>query len=78
MRENKQVLVINPGSTSTKIAVFLGEECIASASLSHSAEEVKKYSHICQQKDMRTEVIYNWLNENDYSLEKFHAVVGRG
>lgn len=78
MREHKQVLVINPGSTSTKIAVFLGEECIASASLSHSAEEVKKYSHICQQKDMRTEVIYNWLNENDYSLEKFHAVVGRG
>ncbi len=39
MREDKQVLVINPGSTSTKIAVFLGEECIASASLSHSAEE---------------------------------------
>lgn len=78
MGKDKQVLVINPGSTSTKIAVFLGEKCVGTASLFHSAEEVKKYSHISQQKDMRAEGIYNWLNVNDYTLESFDAVVGRG
>ncbi|MEG0308325.1 MAG: butyrate kinase [Clostridium sp.] len=78
MSENKYILVINPGSTSTKIAMFLGEECVRSENLSHSADEVKKYSHISQQKDMRTEVIYSWLKKNGYSLEDLEAVVGRG
>jgi len=78
MNENKYVLVINPGSTSTKIAIYLGEKCVASENLSHSAEEVKQYSHICQQKDMRTDVIYNWLAENNFSLQDLAAVVGRG
>ncbi|MDU1412053.1 MAG: butyrate kinase [Clostridium sp.] len=75
---NKKVLVINPGSTSTKIAIFQGEECIVTKNLSHSVEDIKQFTHICQQKDMRLEMIYAWLNENDCSLGEFDAVVGRG
>lgn len=78
MKNNNKVLVINPGSTSTKIAIYQGEECVATQTLYHQAEDIKKYAHICQQKDMRLEMIYQWLNENDCSLEEISAVVGRG
>ena len=49
------ILVINPGSTSTKIALFDNERCIASENLSHSVEEIKKFKSIYEQKEMRTE-----------------------
>lgn len=78
MGSNKKILVINPGSTTTKVAIFNGEECILSHSLFHSVEQIKKFTHICQQKDMRLEMIYDWLNENDCRMEDFDAVVARG
>ena len=40
---NEKVLVINPGSTSTKVAVFDGEDLKWTESINHSAEELKKY-----------------------------------
>lgn len=78
MGEKKYVLVVNPGSTSTKIAIYSGEECVAADNLSHSIEKIKKYSHICQQKDMRAEVILKWLEEKEITLDTLRAVVGRG
>lgn len=78
MKNNNRVLVINPGSTSTKIAIFSGEECVATQTLHHKTEDIKKFTHICQQKDMRLEMIFQWLNENDCNVEDFDAVVGRG
>ena len=45
-----KILTINPGSTSTKIAVFDGEEQVFKKNLKHSAEEVAKYEHISDQK----------------------------
>lgn len=78
MENKKYVLVINPGSTSTKIAIYHGEECIEIENLSHSAEDIGKYSHICQQKDMRTEVILKWLENKGIKLDELKGVVGRG
>ena len=78
MSNGKKILVLNPGSTSTKLAVYVGEECLKTHNLNHSAEEVKKYAQICDQKYMRLEKIYQWLNENDCKIEEFQGVVGRG
>lgn len=77
--DNKNlILAINPGSTSTKIAVFHDGTCIEVENLSHSNEEISKYTCIYQQKDMRTDTIMTWLKEKGISLEKLKAVVGRG
>lgn len=78
MNSSKYILVINPGSTSTKIAIYLDNKCISTENISHDADVIKKFVHIVQQKDMRTEGILNWLQEKDFKLENFAAVVGRG
>jgi butyrate kinase len=78
MHNKDYILVINPGSTSTKIALYKGEECISLKNLSHSTEEVKKYDKIYDQKDMRTSVILSWLESENVSLKSLSAVVGRG
>lgn len=78
MTRKNLILVINPGSTSTKIALYSDEECLASENLSHSTDEIKKYSTIYDQKDMRTEVIMNWLKGLNYDVSDLAAVVGRG
>jgi butyrate kinase len=76
--EKEYILVINPGSTSTKIALYDKGQCISSTSLSHSREEIKKYERIYDQKDMRTILILEWLTEQGLSAEELSAVVGRG
>jgi len=78
MAQKYLILVINPGSTSTKISLFSDKECIASENLSHSVEEIKEFSTIYDQKDMRTEVIMNWLEGLNYKVSDLSAVVGRG
>jgi butyrate kinase len=76
--EKEHILVINPGSTSTKIALYNRGECVSSTSLSHSREDIKKYERIYDQKDMRTLLILEWLKEQGLSAESLRAVVGRG
>ena len=46
---SNKILVINPGATSTKVSIFEGDKEIASESLEHSAEELKKYKEINDQ-----------------------------
>jgi len=79
MSKRSYILAINPGSTSTKVALFnKKEECIVSENVSHSTEEVGKYEKIYDQKDMRTTVIMKWLKDKGVSLNEIAAVVGRG
>ncbi len=73
-----KILTINPGSTSTKIAVFDGEEQVFKKNLKHSAEEVAKYEHISDQKPFRTEAIKRELKEAGIDLSEMACVVGRG
>ena len=75
---NKKILTINPGSTSTKLALFSGEERILSSSISHSTEEISKFPKIIDQKEYRTNMVLNFLKENDIELNTLDAVVGRG
>ncbi len=71
-------LVINPGSTSTKIAYFRDEEAVFTETLRHSTEEIKKYPTIFSQKDFRKELILNFLKEKHLDVKQLDAVVGRG
>jgi butyrate kinase len=74
----KYVLVINPGSTSTKVGLFEEENLLTSKNLSHSNEELEPFSKITDQFDFRKDIIINWLKEEGYSPEDLLAVVGRG
>jgi butyrate kinase len=75
-REN--LLVINPGSTSTKVAVFRNTENILQKNLNHSTDELAKYEKITDQFQYRQEMILEWLKEEKIEVESLAAVVGRG
>lgn len=73
-----RILAINPGSTSTKIAIYDNEKEVFETTLRHSNEEIDKYDKITDQYDFRKDVILTALNENGINLTKLSAVVGRG
>lgn len=73
-----RILVINPGSTSTKIAVFEGEQEVFSDNIPHSAEEVGRFAKIVDQKSFRKDIILRILSERGFDAKSFAAVVGRG
>jgi len=72
------VLVINPGSTSTKVALFAGEENVLQKDLTHSQEELSKFDKITEQFEYRKEIIVDWMKAEGYSVDQLKAVVGRG
>ena len=72
-----RIFTINPGSTSTKIALFEGERKIFAANVSHAAEELKKFKEIKEQFPYRKETILNELAKNGVVLSGLDAVVGR-
>lgn len=73
-----EIFVINPGSTSTKIALFEDETCIFSKNVSHDANVLKSFLTISEQLPYRTETILNILNENHICLSDVDVFVGRG
>lgn len=75
---NEKILVINPGSTSTKIAVYQAEEQQWIESISHTLDELKAFPTIYDQLEMRKSVILACLTKHGYALDTFGAVVGRG
>lgn len=72
------ILVINPGSTSTKVAIFKNEENLFQKNLSHSAEEVASFARVTDQFEYRKAMILDWLKEIGISTENLAAVIGRG
>ena len=73
-----RVFTINPGSTSTKAALFAGEERIFSINVEHDAEVLKKFPDFSDQLDYRMETILGALEEKGISLQGTDAFVGRG
>jgi len=78
MKKQFQILVINPGSTSTKIGVFKNETETFNHSISHSVRELDAFSKMTDQYGYRSEIIQKTLLENGFALDSFDAVVGRG
>lgn len=71
-------LIINPGSTSTKIGVFEDETLLFEETLRHSTDEIAKYATIVDQKDFRKEIIMNLLKDKNFDIHSLNMVVGRG
>ena len=72
------ILVINPGSTSTKLAVFRNEIQTHTTSLHHSNSDLAGFSDIAEQKDYREQVTIEWLEAEGIPLESLTAIVARG
>ena len=71
-------LIINPGSTSTKIGVFEDETLLFEETLRHPTEEISKYATIIDQKDFRKEIITDLLKEKNFDIHSLDFIVGRG
>lgn len=73
-----KILVINPGSTSTKIAVYQDEQQIFKTDIDHSKEELASYQTMIDQLPFRKEIILQVLTDAGIELADFQAVSGRG
>jgi len=76
--EDILILAINPGSTSTKIAVFKNEEEIFSTNIKHTNEELAPFEKITDQFEFRKDMILRILNEEGIQMDDIHVVMGRG
>ena len=78
-KSNKfRILVINPGSTSTKISVFEDETEVFSRSINHSKLELEPFARVWDQYEFRKKLIKEALEDARQKPEKLSAVVGRG
>ncbi len=73
-----RLLIINPGSTSTKVSLFEDEVSVFEKSLFHDADELLKFSHVNLQMPFRYKVITDMLAEENVAPESIDAFVGRG
>ena len=71
-------LIINPGSTSTKIGVFEDETLLFEETLRHSTEEIAQFANIVDQKDFRKKIITDLLESKSFDIKSLNVVVGRG
>lgn len=75
---NYRIFTINPGSTSTKIALFEGDKMVFSTNVNHDEATLSKYDDVSDQLPYRKETILNELSKANVSLEGCDAFVGRG
>ncbi|MCB5262954.1 MAG: butyrate kinase [Candidatus Cloacimonetes bacterium] len=73
-----RVLAINPGSTSTKIAVHEGHSPLFEKTLRHDPAELEPFAGIIEQYDFRKALVMEAMREHDVDPKSLHAVVGRG
>ncbi len=73
-----KVLAINPGSTSTKVALYEGEKEVFVETLDHPVDEIQKFERVQDQFDFRKDVIVECLKSNSVDVKELSAVVGRG
>lgn len=74
----KYVLAINPGSTSTKVAIYKDNENVITNKIEHTTEELDKFESLIDQYEYRKELIIKWLEAENIKTEELKAVVGRG
>lgn len=77
-KNHHRILVINPGSTSTKIGVFEGESQLMESTLRHSSEEISQYPSIIDQYNFRKKAILESLEKEGINISTLSAICGRG
>ena len=78
MAKSYRILVINPGSTSTKVGVFDGETEVFTKNVAHEASKLAEFASVSDQMPYRRDMILTALKENGVALESIDAFVGRG
>jgi butyrate kinase len=76
--EQIRILAINPGSTSTKIAVYHNEDPVFVKNIKHSREEIEQYDSVADQLEFRKQLIVKELNDAGVTEAHVKAIVGRG
>lgn len=74
----KKLLVINPGSTSTKVAVYEDNNPKWTESITHSTEDLRSYKNVYDQLEMRRNLIEKCVEDHGDKLDDFTAIVSRG
>ena len=73
-----KILSVNPGSTSTKFAVYENETLVCLHTIRHSADDLKPFKSLLDQYEFRKELMLNYLQKDGIDLSDFSAIVGRG
>lgn len=74
----ERILAVNPGATSTKFAVFEGENVLIRKTVEHHGDELKSFARVFDQYPYRIELLRKELDEAGIELKSLNAVVGRG
>ena len=74
---NMLILAINPGSTSTKIAVYRDDQALFTRSIAHSPQDLEPFADVFDQEEFRYRLVVDTLREAGFDL-RFDAVIGRG
>ena len=74
----EKILVINPGSTSTKIACYDGDKEVWHESIAHDHTELQRFARVCDQLDFRYDLLLKALEAHGQTLKDFDAVAARG
>jgi butyrate kinase len=78
MGNQNKILSINPGATSTKVALYLDESPLKVEVIRHSAEDLSSFKGTLEQLDYRKELVLKFLERNQTRVAELKAVVGRG
>ncbi|HHY13998.1 MAG TPA: butyrate kinase, partial [Thermoanaerobacterales bacterium] len=73
-----RILVINPGSTSTKIALYFDDKAIFTENIVHLHQEINKFNRIVDQYKYRRDMIIKLLNDKGCKIGELSAIVARG
>ena len=73
-----RLLVLNPGSTSTKAAIYEDEHQLAVKNMVHTNQDLAPYPTLYDQLDYRVALVRLWLAQEGFDLSTLSAVVGRG
>ncbi|MBQ9840533.1 MAG: hypothetical protein IJO78_02955, partial [Erysipelotrichaceae bacterium] len=73
-----KILVINPGSTSTKLSLFMNEEHQFTTDVFHDSSVLKTFPTINDQLDYRMEVVDKFILDNQIDLHDIDAIAARG
>ncbi|MBO4419710.1 MAG: butyrate kinase [Oscillospiraceae bacterium] len=75
---SQKQLIINPGSTSTKLALYDGEQKLLQSSIEHKPEQLLAFEKIGDQVPFRLALIRDFMDQNNIKGEELSAVIGRG
>jgi len=78
LQQRDLTIVVNPGSTTTKLAVYRGAECLALETLDHKKEELAGFARVADQFAFRRDAVLRFLAANRVDLRRCAVVAGRG